>query len=562
MVLWMGTVVGVLTLAGRLFYWQVVRHQDLQLIGEELRSQDTSIPSLRGTIMDRHGFILAIDQYEFKVFATPRDIDDADGLAAELAPILGMNPGELAELLSQEDESYVPLAQEVPLEEARRVQEVKGDLHVAGLGISVFTKRVYPENELACHLLGFVTHDHEVFYGIEEFYDEKLRGRDGSWGSTGDIPGLEIDVVPGKVVLPQDGLDVLLTVDRTTQHMVEEELQRAISEYRAEEGTIIVMNPRTGAILAMASYPGYDPNLYFEEATREEPFTNPAVSAVFEPGSIFKVITMAAALDSGLVERHSTYNDQGQIYVGGHLIQNWDRRAYGATSMTGLLRYSLNVGAATLSTNLGAQRFYDYLQRFGLGEVTAIDLAQESPGIMRVAGDGDWREGDLGTNSFGQGIAVSPIQMITAVAAVANEGILPRPYVLQRIEQADQIIEEFHPQPGGRVISALVARELTEMLVEAVAGMENLRMPGYVIAGKTGTAQIPVAGGYHPEDTIACFVGYAPAHDPQFIILVKLDRPRESPWGSQVAAPVFRRIAERLIVYLGIPPDDVAMASR
>lgn len=229
--------------------------------------------------------------------------------------------------------------------------------------------------------------------------------------------------------------------------------------------------------------------------------------------------------------------------------------------MTGLLKYSLNVGAATLSTNLGAERFYDYLQRFGLGEATGIDLPHESTGIMKVVGDADWREADLGTNAFGQGIAVTPIQMITAIAAVANDGVLPKPYIVESIEQEGQIIEEFHARPGPRVISAAVATELTDMLVEALAGSENLVIPGYAIAGKTGTAEIPVPGGY-AQETIASFVGYAPAYDPRFIILVKLDKPQESPLGAVVAAPVFRRITEKLFIYLGIPPDEVRMASR
>jgi cell division protein FtsI/penicillin-binding protein 2 len=570
-ILWMGIIVGVLVLVGRLFYWQVVRRDDLQKVGEQWQLLDRPIPALRGTIVDRNGFILAMDDYEFEIFATPKDIDDRGRLAAELAPILGVDQGQLAELLSRENEPYVRLVWRAPVQAVRAVEQVKErwvaeDLLIRGLAMSPNRHRVYPESEMACHLLGLVTHDHEaeyeVYYGVEEFYDEKLRGVVGSWGGTGDVLGLHIAIAPGTLALPQDGLDVVLTVDRSIQQIVEAELRSAIGGYRAEKGTIIVMEPRTGAILAMASYPGYDPDRYSEEPIREELFTNPAVSEAYEPGSVFKVITMAAAMDAGIVSRDSVYNDTGQILVGGRLIQNWDRRAYGTTTMTGLLGHSLNVGAATLSTNLGSERFYDYLQRFGCGEATGIDLPHEAPGIMRVPGDSDWREADLGTNSFGQGIALTPIQIVTAIAAVANDGALPKPHVLQRIEQEGRIIEDSHPQAGRQVISASVAQQLTEMLVESVAEKENIAVPGYAIAGKTGTAQIPIAGGYHPDDTVASFVGYAPAYDPQFIILVKLHRPQESPWGSQVAAPVFRRIAERLFVYLDIPPDTVRLASR
>lgn len=567
MVLWMATVVAVLILAGRLVYWQVIRHQHLKEFGEQWQLVDVPIPSLRGKIMDRNGFILAMDEYEFEIFATPRDINNPSELASQLAPILGKDQGELVDLLSQKNEPSVTLVWNAPWEVVRRVEEIKKqEWGAAGLGISPARKRVYPESQMACHLLGFVTHDHEVdykaFYGVEEQYGEELRGVQGSWGSTSDALDLQITVGPSKLVLPQDGSDVVLTIDRTIQHLVEEELLRGIRENRADKGTIIVMNPRTGAVLAMASYPGYDPNPPFGQQISEEQFRNPAVSEVYEPGSVFKVVTMASALDAGIVGRYTTYYDNGQIFVGGQVIMNWDRKAYGETSMTELLSHSLNVGAATLSTNLGADRFYEHLNRFGFGQLTGIDLPHESEGIMRVPGDGNWREGDLGTNAFGQGIAVTPIQMITGAAAVANDGALPKPYVVERIEQAGQVTEEFGPQPGRRVISSQVARELTEMLVDCAAANQHLTIPGYSIAGKTGTAQIPIVGGYHPEDTIASFVGYAPADEPEFIILINVERPRESPWGAQVAAPVFRRIAERLFVYLTIPPDEVRIASR
>jgi cell division protein FtsI/penicillin-binding protein 2 len=444
-----------------------------------------------------------------------------------------MDEEALVARLSRTDQPSVSLVWDAPLHVARDVEAIMDDWGTAALGISAARKRVYPENELACHLLGFVTYDHEVdyaaFYGVEESYNSQLRGQPGSWGGSDDALDLSISIGSSTVALPRDGQDVILTIDRTIQGLAKAELRRTIEEYGAERGTIIVMNPRTGAILAMTSYPGYDPNPLLGQQIDEDLFMNPAVSENYEPGSVFKVITMAAALDAGIVGRYTTYYDQGQIFVGGHLIYNWDRQAYGTTSMTDLLKHSLNVGAATLSTNLGAERFYDYVDRFGFGEPTGIDLPYESTGLMRKPGDGDWREGDLGTNAFGQGIAVTPIQMITAVAAVANGGVLPQPYIVERIEENGQVIEEFHPQPGRQAISPWVAEELTEMLIESLTGKENLEIPGYAIAGKTGTAQIPVTGGYHPVDTIACFVGYAPARDPQFIILVKIDRPHESP---------------------------------
>jgi cell division protein FtsI (penicillin-binding protein 3) len=560
MVVWVATVIGTMILAGRLVYWQVLRHNDLHEIGERWQLVDEPIPALRGAIVDRHGFVLAEDEYEFEIFATPRDIRDPDSLAADLAPVLSMDEAELVTRLSQTDQPSVSLLWDAPLEVAREVEAIKEDSGAAALGISAARKRTYPEGELACHLLGFVTYDHEVdydaFYGVEESYNDQLRGQAGSWGGSDSTLASSITIGSSTISLPRDGQNVVLTVDRTIQHMAETELRRTIEEFGAERGTIIIMDPRSGAILAMTSSPGYDPNPKLGQQITEDLFMNPAVSENYEPGSVFKVVTMAAALDSGIVGRYTTYYDQGQIFVGGHLIYNWDRQAYGTTSMTDLLKYSLNVGAATLSTNLGAERFYDYVDRFGFGEPTGIDLPYESKGLMRKPGDGDWREGDLGTNAFGQGIAVTPIQMITAAAAVANGGELPRPYIVQSIEEHGRTIKEFHPQPGSQAISPWVAEELTEMLIESLAGKETLDIPGYAIAGKSGTAQIPVTGGYDPDDTIASFIAYAPARDPQFIILVKIDKPTASPWGTVVAVPAFRRLAEQLFVYLGIPPDD------
>ena len=566
MVVWVATVAAAVILAGRLFYWQVVRHSDLREVGQRWQLVDVPIPAQRGMILDRHGFVLAMDEYEFEIYATPRDIRNPEELAADLAPILEADQHNLETLLSRRDQPSVSLVWDAPLAMARGVEAVKDDWGTAALGISPARKRMYPEASLASHLLGFVTYGHEVdydaFYGVEESYDQQLRGDAGSWGGSGDTLDLSISIGASSVVLPRDGRNVVLTVDRTIQRLTEDELQKTLTEYGGQGGTIIVMDPRTGAILAMASYPAYDPNPVLGQQIDEDLFFNPAVSESYEPGSVFKVVTMAAALDSGTVGRYTTYYDGGQIYVGGHLIMNWDREAYGPTSMTDLLKHSLNVGAATLSTNMGPEIFYDYVKRFGFSEPTGIDLPYEAKGLLRLPGDGNWREGDLGTNSFGQGIAVTPIQMITAVAAVANGGVLPRPYVVQRIEENGQVVQEFHPQPGRQVISPWVAQELSEMLAEIMAGKENLDIPGYTIAGKTGTAQIPVTGGYHPVDTIASFVAYAPAQDPAFIILVKIDKPTASPWGTVVAVPAFKNLAAQLFHYLNIPPDDFRLASR
>jgi len=543
-----------LILVGRIIYWQVVRRQELLELAELEHYQTRVIPPQRGAILDRTGSLLATDIFQYEIFATPRDVLDPRWTAEQLAPLLERPPETLWALLDREDLS-VTLAKQIPL----NVGEKIASRGLPGVGAIPLPQRIYPEKELACHLLGFVGAEGDGFYGLEEYYDDILQGEPGSRGGERDPSGLQMIAGYGSYVPAQEGPTLVLTLDRTIQGLVEEDLEKAIEEYGAQGGTIIVMDPWTGAILAMASYPRYDPNRFFE--TSEELFVNPAISEVHEPGSVFKPVTIGAALDTGKVTPETTYNDTGSILVGGQVIANWDWGARGETTVSELLRYSLNVGAATMSTRLGAEKFYRYVRRFGFGEPTGVDLAGEVSGIVKTPGDAQWHESDLGTNSFGQGISVTPLQMINAMAAIANGGLLMKPYIVQRIIREDSVVE-IEPVVRRRVISPETARQLTQILVEGVKkGVAELAyVEGYSIAAKTGTAQIPIPGGYDPTWTIASVVGWAPADDPRFIILVKIDKPQAAPWGAVVAAPVFKTLAQQLFDYLGIPPDEVRLA--
>jgi cell division protein FtsI/penicillin-binding protein 2 len=322
------------------------------------------------------------------------------------------------------------------------------------------------------------------------------------------------------------------------------------------------MNPRNGEILAMAAAPGFNPNQYAELAKSDpKRFVNQAVSDNYEPGSTFKIFTLAAALDLGLVTPQTTYEDTAFIEIGGHPIWNWDRAGHGVVDMIEMMARSLNVGAATLAMQIGQKDFYRYVRAFGIGRPTGIDLQAEASGQLRTrdTDPSDWSEADLGTNSFGQGVSSTPIQMITAVAAVANDGVLVQPHVVKKIVEGARDITAKTVQLG-RPISAQTAHTLTDILIEAVnREVPFARVAGYHIAGKTGTAQIPIPGGYDDPWTIASFVGYGPAYDPQLIIWVKLDRPTTSPYGSETAAPIFQRIATRLFAMLDIKPDDVQL---
>jgi cell division protein FtsI/penicillin-binding protein 2 len=289
---------------------------------------------------------------------------------------------------------------------------------------------------------------------------------------------------------------------------------------------------------------------------------------MWEPGSIFKIITWGAALDDGTISPGTTFYDDGTLEVGGRVMLNWNREGNGLVTMIDGLVKSLNTVAAFISTSMGKESFYNYLRRFGFGTLTEVDLQSEGPGMVKQPGDPNWFPSELGTNSFGQGIAVTPMQMIVAVAAVANQGTMMKPYVVHELittdpESGEEQVVQVQPMVVRRTISQETARTLTDMLVEVVeSGATEAQVPGYRIAGKTGTAQVPTAYGYHETDTIASFVGFAPAENPQFIVLVKLDKPRASPWGSRTAAPTFSAIAERLFAYMQIPPDEIRLAEQ
>ncbi len=498
----------------------------------------------RGCIYDLNGFLLAAPDTRYDVGAAPSKVGNVDEAARSLAAALDTAAGTIKELL-QTDKPYVPLKRSVSRETMLRARAI-GPAYIQA---DPRPGRVYPHGQLAASLLGFVNEDRLAYYGVEGYYAVTLAGVDGERSTAKDPLGsLFYDCR-----LTRDGSDLYLTVDRNAQVVVEEALQKAVSSAGARKGVAIVMEPSTGAIRAMANVPTYDPNQYPE--TDQSLFTNPAVSDHYEPGSVFKIITMAAALDAGVVTPSSTYYDSGTIMVGGQTIRNSDRLAHGVVSMADLLAQSLNVGSAHLSTLLGAYRFYDYVRRFGFGELTGIGLAYELPGVVRVPGDANWHESDLGTNSFGQGLTVTPLQMICAVSAVANEGKLMRPMVVSTIVDGDNRTT-LQPQVVAQVISPRTAKETTEMLVRAVDRvLTGAAVPGYQVAGKSGTSEVAGAGGYDKKETIASFAGFFPAKDARLAILVVLDQPQTSRWGLEVAAPAFREIAQRLAVLYGLPPD-------
>jgi cell division protein FtsI (penicillin-binding protein 3) len=542
---------------------QVLDHQVFATWAEEQRVRAITMDQPpRGTIHDCNGYMLAGNGVRYAIEAAPAYVTDTQEAAEELASVLHMPALHLTTLLESKDDNdelrkWVRIAPSV----SREIGEEVASKSISGITVRPLWERRYPEGTLASHALGFST-AMTGYYGLEGFYDAMLRPEPVRWVGPVDIASVPIPWEPVSDELPRRGVKLELSLDRTVQMLVEEELERALWEYQAEGGTIIVMEPNTFGILAMASWPAYDPARYTDLLDNDSPpFEDPAVSKQYEPGSVFKVLTVAAALDAGIVTPDTVYYDQGWIEVGGQAIWNATREAYGQRSVTEILVKSLNVGAAWLSTQMGPDIFYRYVQDFGIGQATQVDLAGEVSGQLWLPDDIEhWHPSNLGTNAFGQGVAVTPLQMVTAMATVANDGARMRPHLVGRRIASNGAASVFQPVLEQQVISPDTAATLTEMLVRVVEeGVTLAQVEGYRVAGKTGTAQIPIPGGYARQGTIATFMGFGPVPDPELVILIKLDRPKSSPWASQTAAGAFKRLASRLFVVMGVPPEGGRM---
>jgi cell division protein FtsI/penicillin-binding protein 2 len=538
----------------------------------------------RGLIYDRDGRLLAANVPTYYLEIEVRQLNPVSQkqIAGVLSKTLVLPYDDLYEQLTRDwvadGQMRIRLTEKVKGESRWpiRVDQVVADVlrgfladpeapDLSGMDLVPAPHRDYPAGTLAGHVLGFVNQKGDGFFGVEGYYEEWLAGKSITI-ERGSIP-LEAKLAPD----PPAGVNLVLTLDADIQEMVERMLKDAIEAHEAESGEVVVTDPRSGEIIALAIWPPLDPMDYQswlpeEERTRtppddeeqEEPVINPAVAGQYEPGSTFKVLTMSAALDAGVIAPDDEFVDTGAIEVGGNIIRNWDGSAWGPQTMVGCMEHSLNVCLAYVaSEKLGAARFYDYLKAFGVGQLTGVDLAGEVSGQLRTPRHPEWTESDLGTNAFGQGVSVTPLQLVTAVGAVANGGVMVQPHIVRVIVGP---AGEYWPKPTvlGRPISEESAQTMTDMLVQSLEGESRLAsVEGYKLAGKTGTAQIPIEGGYDPKWTVASFIGWGPVEEPQFLVLVRIDKPKTSPWGSVVAAPVFREIVKRLVVMLHIPPDPV-----
>lgn len=547
-------------IAVRLFYWQVIMFDELSVRAEQQHLVSFRLEAPRGSIFSADGALLGSNKPLFLLFGLPKIIKNPDETALKLAKIIVSDSRQiqakredLRSKLSQ-DLYWVILEKSISLELKGEIEK----LNIEEIGFENQASRFYPEGSSAAHVLGFVGANamgaQTGYFGIEGFYDGQLKGVGGLLTEEKDAKGLPI--LMGKFLKkePKKGNDLVLNIDRTVQYTVERNLKIGVEKYGAKSGSVVVMDPKTGAILAMASFPNYDPNEF--TAFPKEYFKNPIVADSYEPGSTFKVLVMAGALNEKLVKPDTKCDScSGPVQISGYLIRTWNNKYQPELTMTDTIVHSDNTGMVFAGQKLGVDKLYEYITNFGLGALTGIDLQDETSPDIRPKDE--WREIDLATASFGQGIAVTPMQIIRAVGALANGGKLMEPQVVKEIRVGDKVTQ-INPRVVRQPVSEETAKIITSIMVDAVQkGEAKVFAPqGFKIAGKTGTAQIPVAGHYDPTKTIASFVGFAPADDPKFVMLVRYQEPTSSIFGAETAAPTFFAIAKELLAYYNIAPTE------
>ena len=501
---------------------------------------------------------VAINQKYFLLYAVPNEISDPGYAADQIIALLNLDKEKeyerLLKKLSKRDDIYEPLVNK--LDEAKKT--AIETLNLPGLRFEEETWRTYPEQNTLSHITGFVGYNGDKLegrYGLEGFFESELAGQAGEYTFEKDASGRLIPIADRSQSAVQDGSDLVLTIDRSIQFTACKSLKVWVQKAGGESGSVIIVDPKTGAILAMCNYPDYNPNEY-NKVEDIGVYVNNAVSTPYEPGSVFKAITMAMGLDMGKVDPLTTYNDTGVEKIAGFEIKNSDKKAHGLQTMTQVMEESLNTGVIYVSRLVGIDAFREYVNRFGFGKKTDIKLSQESVGNISSIKRNS--EIFMATASFGQGITVTPLQMVMAFSAIANGGNLMKPYLVEKIVKADGSEEVYKPESAGQVIKPQTATTLSAMLASVVkyGHAKKASVDGYYIAGKTGTAQVAGKyGGYEEGRTIHTFVGYAPVDKPRFVMLTKVDYPKNALWAESSAVPLFGEIAQYLLNYLKVPPS-------
>lgn len=563
---YLGFILAFLAVILRLFYWQVIKAKELANQARKQYQIGQSLLAPRGNIISDDGSLLVGKQDGWLVYAYLPEISlEKDEIADLLAPffiesiegekddLLFQEAGRIKSLFSKDNLVWIPLQHHI----LREVKENIEALSLDGIGFEEEDLRVYPEASSAAHLLGFLGKNvdgiDKGYFGLEGYYDLILSGKPGFISRDMDAQGSPIIVGDLQEIGAVEGVDLVTNINKGIQLMAEKKLKEGIEKYGASAGSVIVMEPKTGAIKAMSSFPNYDPAEYTKYS--DELFKNPCISDSFEPGSVFKVLVMASALDAQAVKPETKCEIcSGPVKIDKYTIETWNEQYFPDSSMVDVIVHSDNVGMTFVGDKLGKEKMYEYLDRFGIGKLTGVDLQGEATPILRDKNS--WGKIDIATASFGQGIALTPLQLISAVSTIANKGISARPFVVKKL-QSDGWNEDIKPILGERVISEKAAEEISLMMAEAAKSGEAkwTHLTGFKVAGKTGTAQIPISGHYDQEKTIASFIGFAPFDDPKFIMLVTLREPQTSPWASETAAPLWYDIAKDLFIYYKIIPE-------
>lgn len=529
--------------AARLVYVQQVDAAWLSQLAVGQRVREIPLSGERGVIYDRNGAELAINLDAASVYATPYFIDNPGDAAVKLAIVLNQKPDDLKKKLTEKS-GFVYLARQLNMD---KVNEIKA-LKIKGVNFLPERKRFYPNGAMASHVLGYAGVDNQGLGGVEAAYDKTLRGQPGQLLVEGDPAGRPI---PGGIYSKKDatrGEDIYLTIDKDIQYKAELELNKVVTDYSAKSGAIIVMNPTNGEILAMASAPGFNPNDWSK--SNEEQLRNQTISAVYEPGSTAKLITATGAIEEQVVGLDETFSLPASITVGGQSFGEYDQQGKGDQTISGIIALSSNVGAIELGLRLGKKKLYKYITGFGLGDYTGVDLPSEETGVVPVPDE--WSETSIATIPYGQGISATSLQMLNVAATIANDGVKPTPHVLKR----------GFKEESKRVVSADTASIVQDIMVATVeeGTGKNALIPGYMVGGKTGTAQKAGENGYENGKYIISFVGFVSNLDPQLAIIVVIDEPQDTGlqplYAATIAAPVFRDLAEFSINRLKIAPGS------
>lgn len=549
-----------LVIVGQLFRIGILQHDFYSALASDQHEYIQRLFPARGKILARDpktgvASVLATNRKLALVYAEPPKIADAHHAAYVLAPILQMDEIELYGKLSDVQYRYRPIKRQLDDETKAKVEA----LGLAGIGLVDEDWRYYPEGTAGAQMLGFVGSaadgGRKGLYGIEGWFNRELTGTSGALTAERDSLGHVIATGVSQGTPAKDGDNLVLTIDRTVEYRVCHELEAWVAKYQAERGSVVILDPKTGAIIAMCNAPTFDPNTY-SQVHDASVYNNTAIFGAYEPGSVFKTITMAAALEAGKVAPDTLFDDPGEVRIGPHVIRNSDLKAHGLVTMREVLALSLNTGMVEVVSRLGTEAFRQYVNDFGFGAKSGIELQTEVAGSvasLEKAGD-IWSA----TASFGQGITVTPLQLALAYGAIANGGTLMKPMIVAEIDRPDGTKAVTRPSAVRRVVSERTAQQMTAMLTNVVEEGHGKRagVPGYWVAGKTGTAQISRSGGggYEADSNIGSFAGFAPASDPKFVMVVRVDRPQGVQFAESSAAPLFGDIAKFLLDYYEVPP--------